>query len=267
MQQRRTYVDKNGKARRYPETAVQRNGQRNGQRSPQPRPSQAKKQSSGREWVYPEGYRPPARKAPQPRKAPPKKKPKQDYGFLWVFLGELALRLGIGVLVGCAVIGLMYRSKFYGVPEDDRKDMTYVLSETVEEKEVKTTFEASAQTAYHDGNLMVNFSDVAAWLDMAQVGDIYTMRFVVRGEDEASVVFHYSSHSAFIGHEIIVMDGRTRFDNGEVWVPLSFVQSYMKGFDVAVEGETVRLSRNGDAVGFGVMSSEPISPCEYPTGG
>ena len=218
-----------------------------------------------REWVYPEGYRPPQKKQ-VPKKTPPQRrpKPKQDYSFLWVFLGELAVRLLIGVLVGMTVVGLLYRNKFYTTPTDNRADVNYTFSHTEDGKEVVNTFEVPASRAYLGSELMVNFSEIAAWLDMAQVGDIHTMRFVVRQGDDQSVVFHYNSHNAFIGHEIVVMGAETRFVGGEVWVPLSFVQICMKGFDVTVEGENVKISRNGDTPGFALKASEPIFPCEYP---
>ena len=143
-------------------------------------------------------------------------------------------------------------------------DVTYTFSHMEEDKEVTSTFEVPASRAYLGDELMVSFSDIAAWLDMAQVGDIHTMRFVVREGDDQSVVFHYNSHNAFIGHEIVVMSAETRFVGGEVWVPLSFVQICMKGFDITVEGDNVRISRNGDAPGFALRASEPIAPCEYP---
>lgn len=222
-----------------------------------------------REWVYPEGYRPPQQRQAH-RNAPPQKRPKQrqkqkqDYSFLWVFLGQLAVRLFIGVLCGMAIVGLLYRNKFYGTPSDDREDVIYTFYHTEEGKEVVSTFEVPASRAYLGDELMVSFSDIAAWLDMAQVGDIHTMRFVVRDDTDQSVVFHYNSHNAFIGHEIVVMDDRTRFVGGEVWVPLSFVQICMKGFDIAVEGQSVKITRNGDAPGFALKASEPIAPCEYP---
>ncbi len=228
------------------------------------------RKGGGREWVYPEGYRPPARKQPQKkqvqkkRPAPKRKAPKQDYTFLWVFLGELCLRLLIGAVIGASILGLVCRSKFYTVPEDKRDDVVYTFSRMEGEEEVKSVFEVSPARAYREDQLMVSFSDIAAWLDMAQVGDIHTMRFVVRGEEDSGVVFHYNSHNAFIGHEIVVMDCETRFEGGEVWVPLSFVQGCMRGFDVTVEGEKVLIRRNGDEPGFKLKASEPIAPCEYP---
>ena len=245
----------------------QRQGQRPNQR-PAQRP-QPPRQNAPREWIYPEGYtppkgyRPPAQR-PVQRKPVPKKKPKQDYTFLWVFLGQLGLRLVIGMLVGMAVIGLLYRGKFYGNPEDKRDNVVYTFSKTENEKEEVQTFEVGAASAYRGEDLMVSCSDIAAWLDMAQVGDIHTMRFVCREGDSQSVVFHYNSHNAFIGHEIVVMDCETRFAGGEVWVPLSFVQGCMKGFDVTVEGSSVKITRNADIPGFTLHASEPIAPCEYP---
>ena len=292
QQNRRPNVGNNGQMRRYPQSkgtrpiggSVQRParpgaarpvaGRPNAGRpaaSRQQRPPQRPPQRTGspREWVYPEGYRPPQKKQPprQPqRKAPPQRRPKQkqDYSFLWVFLGELAVRLLIGILVGMAIVGLLYKNKFYTTPSDDREDVVYTFSHMEDGKEVVNTLEVPASRAYLGDELMVSFSDIAAWLDMAQVGDIHTMRFVVRESGIQSVVFHYNSHNAFIGHEIVVMNAETRFANGEVWVPLSFVQICMKGFDIAVEGENVKISRNSDAPGFALRASEPIAPCKYP---
>lgn len=288
QQNRRPQNAGNGQMRRYPQSRNTRPVNGNVQRPARPNPARpvAGKPNGGkpaatrqqrppqrppqranapREWVYPEGYRPPQKRQP-PRKAPPQRRPKQkqDYSFLWVFLGELAVRLLIGILVGMAIVGLLYKNKFYKTPSDDRENVVYTFSHMEEGKEVVSTFEVPASRAYLGKELMVNFSDIAAWLDLAQVGDIHTMRFVVRDELDQSVVFHYNSHNAFIGHEIVVMGAETRFSGGEVWVPLSFVQICMKGFDIAVEGDNVKISRNGDAPGFALRASEPIAPCKYP---
>ncbi len=281
QQQRKPKQNQGQSVRRYPDNGHARPKSPQPQRPPQKQSvgqrgaqsggaRQTQKKSGGREWVYPEGYRPPARKQPQknqPKGKPPVKKrkaPKQDYTFLLVFLGELGLRLLIGAVIGISILGLVYRNKFYTVPEDKRDDVVYTFSHVEEDEEVTSVFEVSAARAYRGENLMVSFSDIAAWLDMAQVGDIHTMRFVVRGEEDEGVVFHYNSHNAFIGNETVVMDCETRFEGGEVWVPLSFVQDCMTGLDVTVEGEKVLICRNGDGPGFKLKASEPITPCEYP---
>ena len=219
-----------------------------------------------RDWIYPEGYRPPqAAKRPAPR--PPQKKqpkPKQSYKWVGVLLGGIAIRLFIGMLIGCAALGLMYSNKFYSeVEEAELEAKSYYYYDDDEKFTLK---EADAFHAHNDGEVMISFSDISEWLDMAQVGDIYTMRFVISDENgiAESVVFHNASHNAFVNGEIIVMDARTRFENGEVWVPVSFVKEYMTGFSITENGNTLKIEKNEDKLSFVLGASEPIANLEYP---
>lgn len=242
-----------------------RGAQMRAQRNPQIQQRQQSRRPAQRDWVYPEGYVPPkghrplqnAKRAPQK-----KKKPKQSYKWLGVLIGGVAVRLLVGILIAAAVLGLMYRGKFYAAPEIG-EETTYIFTDV---NAKQTVYEASIAEAYTDGRLMVSYSDLAAWLGMAQVGDIYTMRFVFPDAEggESDVVFHNASHNAFVNGSVAVMEGRTRFDNGEVWVPLSFVQQYMTNLEVTSEGGKVTVARGESEVSFALAQNAPLENCEVP---
>lgn len=229
------------------------------------RPAQTPQKNRQREWIYPEGYRPEQNaKRPAPRPPQKKQKPKQSYKWVGVLIRGVALRLLIGMVIGLSVLGIVYNNKFYSnVEEAELEAKSYYYYDDDEKFTLK---EADAFHAHNDGELMISYSDISAWLDMAQVGDIYTMRFVISNGDgiSESVVFHNSSHNAFVNGEIIVMDARTRFENGEVWVPVSFVTEYMTGFSITEKGNTLKLEKNEDKLSFVLGASEPIANLEYP---
>ena len=167
------------------------------------------------------------------------------------------------------MLALVYRNTFYSKPEPVAETVTYSF-ETVngegEDKTVSvTTYEAAGSSAYNRRELLVNFSQVAKWLGTAQVGDVYSMRYVLNGEnDSQNVVFHNSSQNAFVNGTPVVMKCPARFDWGEVWVPLSFVRDYMEGIEIAADADSVTLKRGESELSFALSPANPIFPAEQP---
>lgn len=145
----------------------------------------------------------------------------------------------------------------YATVEGEGEDAVTVLSETV----------SAGELAYDRNELLISFSDISKWLGSAQVGDIYSMRFVLdsgKENDIHSVVFHNSSQDAFVNGCPIVMKCRAQFRHGEVWVPVSFVKDYITGIDITEKNDTVSLSLNGEKLSFILSPAAPLSPAPIP---
>lgn len=228
------------------------------------------------DWVYPEGYTPPAnarrpqqqptrRPSPQ-RKVPPKKKEpiiKINWARLFIVLGAFFLRFAICFALVAAIMFIIYRSIFFDTPKPVAEEVTYSLCNYDKdgEKYTAATFIGTGNYSYNRETLLISFSEISAWLDCAQVGDIYSMRYIITNEDGTSenVVFHNNSHNAFVNGTPVVMDCEANFDWGEVWVPLSFVSDYLYGVDISATAESVILTRNGDTLSFALRPTAPVA--------
>ena len=239
------------------------------------RPTQNSPRKRQSDWVYPEGYTPPANvrsqrhpnNAGRPAQRPPQKKKKEpiiriNWERLFIILGAFFLRFAISFAAVALVMFLIYRNIFFGVPEPVAEEVTYNLCDYNEEgdKTVSVTFVSAGVNAYDKDDLLISFSEISAWLDCAQVGDIYSMRYVLTDENgnTENVVFHNNSHNAFINGTPVVMDCHARFDWGEVWVPLSFVSDYVTGIEITADTETVTLTRSGEDISFVLRPTSPI---------
>ena len=124
---------------------------------------------------------------------------------------------------------------------------------------------SSGALSYDRDQLLISFSEVSKWLGSAQVGDIYSMRFVVGSDKESqTVVFHNASQDAFVNGCPIVMKCRAQFRHGEVWVPVSFIKDYITGIEIKEKKDTVTLSLNGEELSFTLSPSNPIEAVPTP---
>ncbi len=245
------------------------------------------KQQKPREWIYPEGYSLPQQRRPQngvrspqgnkrsavgnnrsPRKVQKKKSPPRsriDWQRVGVIAGAAALRFVCCALVFLLILGLLYRNMFYSETEPEAKKVTYsfaaVSGESDEAKTTVTELTFDSAMAYSGDELLISFSEISKWLGTAQVGDIYSMRFVIGSEN---VVFHNSSQNAFVNGAPIVMKCCARFRNGEVWVPLSFVQDYITGIEIVQSEGNISLALNGEELSFVLSSADPLAPVAQP---
>ncbi len=240
-------------------------------------------QARQREWVYPEGYTPPRpnhdprrrpennrnpqRRPASRRKEPPK--PRIDWHRIGVVVGAVAIRFLCCLIVVAIVYAIIYRNTFFSVTEPETKTVVYgfetVTGEGEEQKVSVYKLEADAIYAYDREELLVNFSEISKWLGCAQVGDVYSMRFVLGGETGSeNVVFHNSSQNAFVNGAPVVMKSSARFDNGEVWVPVSFVTDYVTGIEIRLSKGEVTLGRNENELALTLRPSDPMTPAEQP---
>ncbi len=243
-----------------------------------------KERRQSREWIYPEGYTPPrpqrradngARRADDRRRAQQRKRePEPIIKVNWQRVGVIALavlgRFLICLLIVAGVMAIAYRNMFYSQIKPPAKKVAYTFiteeGEGDNKNTLKTTMSFSGGVAYEGEELLVSFSELSKWLGCAQVGDVYSMRFIFGEgtERDEDVVFHNSSQNAFVNGAPVVMRSIARFDNGEVWVPLSFVRDYLCGVETVSNNDSVTLSLTGESVSFILRPSHTLTPAQPP---
>ena len=246
--------------------------------------SAPKNQQRRNDWVYPEGFNPgnaPRRRAPQdPRRRaqnPQGRRPQQrkksapairihiDWQRVGAICAAVSLRFVCCIIAVVVVLSGYFALNFYTKPEAPADEITYVFSKVSGEGEdavtVSNEIKSEGALAYDRSELLISFSEVSKWLGTAQVGDIYSMRFVL-GSDGASetVVFHNSSQDAFVNGTPVIMKSRAQFRHGEVWIPVSFIKDYITGIEIKEEKNSVMLSLNGEELSFILAPTGALSP-------
>ena len=246
--------------------------------SAQPKP-QAPRTKRSNEWIYPEGYTPPKQSGRRPaadkrKRAPARKKQDPVITVDWKRFGSVMLavfiRFVVCLVIVASVMGIVYRNIFYSDPKPPVKNVTYtfitVEGEGEDAKTNTSSMTCSYGSAYKGEEMLISFSEVSKWLGTAQVGDVYSMRFILgEGTDaDEDVVFHNGSHNAIVNGTIITMKASAQFRNGEVWIPLSFILDYMEGIETVKTEEAVSLSLSGEGASFILRPISPLTSAEPP---
>ncbi len=246
-------------------------------------------QQKRNDWIYPEGYnpnRPPQMRggqAPQQRRPQnnshrrPQQKKKSapairihiDWQRVGAVCSAVFLRFVCCIIAVMLVLSGYYFKNFYTKQQPPVEEMKYIFATVSGEgDDAVTVLNESVSVgalAYDRSELLISFSDVSKWLGSAQVGDIYSMRFVIGSEEESqTVVFHNSSQDAFVNGCPIVMKCRAQFRHGEVWVPVSFIKDYITGIEITEKKDSVSLSLSGEELSFILSPSNPITPVPIP---
>lgn len=245
---------------------------------------QAQRTRRNNDWIYPEGYTPPRQQSRRPansgngkRRPASAKKQSQpapmivvDWGRVGAVMLAVLVRFLICFVIVVAVMGIAYRNIFYSTVKPPVKEVVYTfVTVEGEGEDAKTTFtelKSAYGRAHKDGEMLISFSQVSKWLGTAQVGDVYSMRFIFgEGENtDEDVVFHNGSHNAIVNGTIINMKAPAQFRNGEVWIPLSFITDYMVGIQIEKTEGAATLSLQGEGVSFILRPISPLTPAEPP---
>lgn len=185
--------------------------------------------------------------------APPaKRRKKRTLARAAAVLRAFAVRLLIVFLL-CAVLGFWrYRAVYCSEPGGSGGSVAYSIDDGS-----GTSFEAPTASAWYNGVLYVNFSALYKSFNMAAVGSLDSMRFVVKDDSvrdsagdggEQYVIFTDSSRSASVNGTAAVMESRCRVIGKDIWVPLSFVENYMDGVDVDRRGDDKVVFASSDKI-------------------
>ena len=168
---------------------------------------------------------------PQGRRPAPKKKKRFDTERFLLYTGTFFKRLAVMLLI-VGILGLWwYRDQFYSVKDGRSGKVTYSVDS-------ERTYVVKAATAYRDEVLYVDFTEIAEWFGMVSVGSVNSMRFICtegvsktssgKGGEEYAI-FSSGSTTVFVNGRSISMEAPCRIVDTHIWIPLSFVESYVCG--------------------------------------
>lgn len=180
-----------------------------------------------------------ATKGRQPSKGQPprKRRKKKNIGAAILFWTRaFAIRLLIFFVI-TALVGLWwYRSEFYSNVGEGGEKVTYYV-----QNGSGTSITAGASTAWNGGVMYVNISALYPQFNMAAVGSLDSMRFIIKVDgvrdssgdgSEQYVIFTDGSRTANVNGTAVVMEARCRVVGEDIWIPLSFMENYVDGIDI-----------------------------------
>lgn len=208
------------------------------------RPSQpsGQPQASGRN-VSPERKDDDAREAEKIKQQEKMRKDKTDS-----IVGGIT-RFFITFIVCLLVLSLVsfwiYRAVYFSKPVSAHNVTYTYIDEEFKSKKVKV----KAATAFKDGVQYVNFNELADLFDMSKIGSLDYVRYIItdngnsteRTGREQTVSFAADKKIAVVNGTNIVLENLCRFQNGNVWIPLSFATNYINGVEITTD-------RNGSTV-------------------
>ncbi len=131
-------------------------------------------------------------------------------------------------------------------PESDSARYSYVIGDT------KETLPNSK--ALRNGRLYVSFTDIARMCDLAVTGSNEDMKYVIKGDEAETIRFITDSRIVYVNGVEARLNADCYFEGGEIYVPVEFVSSYVKGVNVeddkgankvTVERIITNLNENG----------------------
>lgn len=196
---------------------------------------------------------PPARNA---QRTPSKRKKKSSFNKEKFFCGvkTFFVRL-LTMLIIAGLLGFWwYRESFYSDNKSRSGSVSYYMEDA-------GSYEAKASVAYRNDVLYVDFTEIAQWFGMVSVGSVNSMRFIcTRGVSETSsgqggeeyAIFTGGSATVLVNGTSISLEDVCRSVDSHIWVPLSFVETYVSGI-------VCERDASGDEVVFTVESSSEAS--------
>lgn len=169
---------------------------------------------------------------PPQRRKKRKKTGKRLLFWTRAFAKRLLVFFVITVLLGL----WWYRSEFYSNVGESGNKVTYSVNNGS-----NVSFTAGASSAWNGGVMYVNISALYPQFNMAAVGSLDSMRFIIKLDgvrdssgngSEQYVIFTDGSRTANINGAAAIMESRCLVIGEEIWVPLSFIENYMDGVDV-----------------------------------
>ena len=167
-----------------------------------------------------------------------------------IFYGRAMISLVIfAMLLVATTIGLTMH--FLSTPDAAPSSVVYTFGG-------KSVREASEDTAFREGKMYVCFNDVADYIGLYVTGDVNSMKFIFpeddsietgsEGASEESVVFMTDSRTVIINSRTVTLPAESFLYGEEIWVSTEFLNEYVSGLDVTLDGKTVKVARVVDEI-------------------
>lgn len=92
-----------------------------------------------------------------------------------------------------------------------------------------------------DGQLYLNFTEIADYLGFVTTGDMSKLRYLTKYSGGEDVVFAVGSGSVTVNGSMTRMPVPSYYENGSLYVPLDFIKTYIRGIYVGINEENGRL--------------------------
>ncbi|MCI8387725.1 MAG: hypothetical protein HFE63_04590 [Clostridiales bacterium] len=99
---------------------------------------------------------------------------------------------------------------------------------------------AKAQTLSHndavrDGNLYVSFTDIAELCNLAVIGSVDDIKYVIKGDEAETIRFLTGTRVVYVNTVEARLSSDSYYKNDKLYVPLDFVSAYFKGLNITVD--------------------------------
>lgn len=193
-----------------------------------------------------------------------------------VFISRLilfAVLFAIIFTVAAIAIGISFSSTKKTETSVESYEYLYVYD--ADDDDSNLSVSVSDAVSVKDGVRTVDFSIIADMTSMTVVGSSASLKFYTGGGEEF-VIFTEGSRTAVVNSNSCELDTEVWIDDdGDFWVPVSFVEDYMTGVSVTVvtasdtDGtdekgneveNSVTVALTGDTISFALKESDTIEP-------
>ena len=164
---------------------------------------------------------------------------KRRISAITMFLTRFTLLVIIYVVFFAISSGLFALSLVVTWPEKG-EDVVYQLGENKKDTLYKVeTLEYGGRV--RDGQIYLNFSDIADYLDFVTTGDLTQLRYLTKYTDGEEVVFDVGATSVTVNGNMTRMPAPSYYEGGALYVPLDFIKTYIRGISVGINEDNGRL--------------------------
>jgi len=143
-----------------------------------------------------------------------------------IFIARLTVFIAAVLVIGFAVWGIFWLNLTYS---DSSGQGRYTYS--IDDNKYKLNY----NKAVRDGRVYVSFTDIAEMCDFSVMGSPEDMSFIIKGNDEHETVRFFSgSRTAYVNGVETAMGSACYFDDGEMYVPVEFVEAFVDGINISV---------------------------------
>lgn len=130
------------------------------------------------------------------------------------------------------------------------EDVKYQLGENKNDIVYKTdTLEYGDRV--RDGQVYLNFTEIAEYLDFITSGEPSRLRYLTKYTDGEEIVFDVGTTSVTVNGNMIRMPAASYYKGGVLYVPLDFIKTYVRGISVGTN------EKNGTIVLYRLYTLSP----------
>ena len=171
-----------------------------------------------------------------------------------VFIRAVIILLVYAVL--CASLVLFFIWKLaYTNPLDSAKH-TYIYGDV-------TVVEPYTVATTEGGDVMVNFTRIAALCSMTSTGDSSELRYITIDENTENVRFVVGTNIVYMNGMQDRMDGVCRIIGNDLWVPITFVTDFMTGISAEVDEKAHKITVTRNELPTSTEESPEYEPVGY----